>query len=194
MTTPRATADIGLVGLAVMGENLVLNMESHGFTVAVFNRTTSQGRRLPRRTRPRARRSSARTRVEELVGRLKRPAQDHDDGQGRASRWTRSSTNWSRCWSRATSSSTAATRTSPTRPAARKYLKDKGTPLHRHRRLRRRGRRAATGPSIMPGGNPGGLAAREADLPGHRRQGRRRHALLRLGRARRRRPLRQDGP
>ena len=42
MTTPRATADIGLIGLAVMGENLVLNMESHGFTVAVFNRTTSK--------------------------------------------------------------------------------------------------------------------------------------------------------
>lgn len=36
------SADIGLVGLAVMGENLVLNMESHGFTVAVFNRTTSR--------------------------------------------------------------------------------------------------------------------------------------------------------
>jgi len=35
-------ADIGLIGLAVMGENLVLNMESHGFTVAVFNRTTSK--------------------------------------------------------------------------------------------------------------------------------------------------------
>ena len=32
-------ADIGLIGLAVMGENLVLNMESRGFTVAVFNRT-----------------------------------------------------------------------------------------------------------------------------------------------------------
>src|SRR4030042_1202410 len=31
-------ADIGLIGLAVMGENLVLNMESHGFTVAVYNR------------------------------------------------------------------------------------------------------------------------------------------------------------
>src|SRR5262245_17931070 len=42
MTTSRATADIGLIGLAVMGENLVLNMESHGFTVAVFNRTTSK--------------------------------------------------------------------------------------------------------------------------------------------------------
>jgi 6-phosphogluconate dehydrogenase len=42
MTTPRAAADIGLIGLAVMGENLVLNMASHGFTVAVFNRTTSK--------------------------------------------------------------------------------------------------------------------------------------------------------
>src|SRR6266705_1139891 len=31
--------DIGLVGLAVMGENLVLNMESRGYQVAVFNRT-----------------------------------------------------------------------------------------------------------------------------------------------------------
>jgi len=37
-----ATADIGLIGLAVMGENLVLNMESHGYTVAVYNRTTSR--------------------------------------------------------------------------------------------------------------------------------------------------------
>ena len=36
------TADIGLIGLAVMGENLVLNMESHGFTVAVYNRTTAK--------------------------------------------------------------------------------------------------------------------------------------------------------
>ncbi|HEX4381859.1 MAG TPA: decarboxylating NADP(+)-dependent phosphogluconate dehydrogenase [Myxococcales bacterium] len=37
-----AEADIGLIGLAVMGENLVLNMEHHGFTVAVFNRTVSK--------------------------------------------------------------------------------------------------------------------------------------------------------
>ncbi len=35
-------ADIGLIGLAVMGENLVLNMESHGFTVAVYNRTVKK--------------------------------------------------------------------------------------------------------------------------------------------------------
>jgi 6-phosphogluconate dehydrogenase len=50
------SADIGLIGLAVMGENLILNMDSHGttfqpscfihcslgFTVACFNRTTSK--------------------------------------------------------------------------------------------------------------------------------------------------------
>jgi 6-phosphogluconate dehydrogenase len=35
-------ADIGLIGLAVMGENLVLNMESKGFAVAVYNRTVSK--------------------------------------------------------------------------------------------------------------------------------------------------------
>ena len=35
-------ADIGLIGLAVMGENITINMESKGFTVAVFNRTTSK--------------------------------------------------------------------------------------------------------------------------------------------------------
>ena len=50
--------DIGLVGLAVMGENLALNVESRGFKVAVFNRTvdkvdalagkTQSGARTPR--------------------------------------------------------------------------------------------------------------------------------------------------
>lgn len=38
----KAQADIGLIGLAVMGQNLVLNMNDHGFKVAVFNRTTSK--------------------------------------------------------------------------------------------------------------------------------------------------------
>ena len=37
----KKLADIGMIGLAVMGENLVMNMESKGYTVAVFNRTTS---------------------------------------------------------------------------------------------------------------------------------------------------------
>jgi len=38
----KQLSDIGLVGLAVMGENLVLNMESKGFTVTVFNRTVDK--------------------------------------------------------------------------------------------------------------------------------------------------------
>ncbi len=38
----KKLADIGLIGLAVMGENLVLNMESKGYTVAVFNRTVAK--------------------------------------------------------------------------------------------------------------------------------------------------------
>ena len=42
MNSTQTKCDIGLIGLAVMGENLVLNMESHGFKVAVFNRTVSK--------------------------------------------------------------------------------------------------------------------------------------------------------
>src|SRR3954465_1207307 len=38
----NANCDIGLIGLAVMGQNLVLNMNDHGYKVAVFNRTTSK--------------------------------------------------------------------------------------------------------------------------------------------------------
>ena len=38
---PSADCDIGLVGLAVMGENLALNIASRGFKIAVYNRTTS---------------------------------------------------------------------------------------------------------------------------------------------------------
>ena len=38
----QGTCDIGLIGLAVMGQNLVLNMNDHGYSVAVFNRTTSK--------------------------------------------------------------------------------------------------------------------------------------------------------
>jgi 6-phosphogluconate dehydrogenase len=38
----KASCDIGLIGLAVMGQNLVLNMNDHGYKVAVFNRTVSK--------------------------------------------------------------------------------------------------------------------------------------------------------
>src|ERR1700682_1128526 len=64
--------DIGLIGLAVMGENLVLNMESKGFFVALCNRTTevtdkfAAGRAKGKNIQP------TRT-MEEFVGALKRP-------------------------------------------------------------------------------------------------------------------------
>ncbi|RPI62777.1 MAG: decarboxylating NADP(+)-dependent phosphogluconate dehydrogenase [Planctomycetaceae bacterium] len=65
-------SDIGLIGLAVMGQNLVLNMADHGFNVAVYNRTTAkvdeflageaQGKTI----------QGAHS-IEQLVGQLKRP-------------------------------------------------------------------------------------------------------------------------
>ena len=36
------TADIALIGLAVMGQNLIMNMNDHGYTVVAYNRTTSK--------------------------------------------------------------------------------------------------------------------------------------------------------
>jgi 6-phosphogluconate dehydrogenase len=64
--------DIGLIGLGVMGENLVLNLESKGFSVAVFNRTTevtekfAEGRAKGKNIQPTGT-------MEEFVGALKKP-------------------------------------------------------------------------------------------------------------------------
>src|SRR5204863_6742097 len=64
--------DIGIIGLAVMGENLVLNMESKEFSVAVFNRTTevtekfASGRAKGKNIQP------TRT-MEEFVATLRKP-------------------------------------------------------------------------------------------------------------------------
>ncbi len=42
MAKSKTQSDVGLIGLAVMGQNLVLNMADHGYTVSVYNRTTSK--------------------------------------------------------------------------------------------------------------------------------------------------------
>jgi len=65
-------ADIGVVGLAVMGENLILNMESKGFTVACTNRTTSKVTEFTE-GRAKGKNILGAMSVEELVGLLKRP-------------------------------------------------------------------------------------------------------------------------
>src|SRR5437660_4520864 len=67
-----ATADIGLIGLAVMGENLVLNMESHGYTVAVYNRTLARVDDFLA-GRAKGKRIVGCHSVKELVAALKRP-------------------------------------------------------------------------------------------------------------------------
>jgi len=65
-------ADIGLIGLAVMGQNLVLNMNDHGFKVAVFNRTLSRVDEFLGQGAKGTRIQGARS-LAELVGLLKRP-------------------------------------------------------------------------------------------------------------------------
>ncbi len=64
--------DFGLIGLAVMGENLVLNIESHGFSVAVFNRTVSKVDRFME-GRAKGKNIKGCHSIEELANSLKRP-------------------------------------------------------------------------------------------------------------------------
>lgn len=65
-------ADIGLIGLAVMGENLVLNMESKGYTVAVYNRTVDKVDKFIT-GRGKAKNFIGAHSIEELVASLERP-------------------------------------------------------------------------------------------------------------------------
>jgi len=67
-----STYDIGLIGLAVMGENLVLNMERNGYSVAVFNRTISKVEDFIN-GRARGKNIKGCHSIEELVASLERP-------------------------------------------------------------------------------------------------------------------------
>ena len=67
-----AVADIGLIGLAVMGENLALNIADHGFKVAVYNRTTAVMTKFMARENPPGGLVACET-VKELVAAVKRP-------------------------------------------------------------------------------------------------------------------------
>jgi 6-phosphogluconate dehydrogenase len=69
---PTASCDIGLIGLAVMGQNLVLNMNDHGFKVAVFNRTVSKVDAFLANEAKGTKVVGAHS-MEELTGLLKRP-------------------------------------------------------------------------------------------------------------------------
>ena len=66
------TADIALIGLAVMGQNLILNMNDHGFTVVAYNRTTEKVDRFLANEAKGTRIIGAHS-IEEMVNHLKRP-------------------------------------------------------------------------------------------------------------------------
>src|SRR4051794_2670893 len=65
-------ADIAVIGLAVMGQNLILNMNDHGFTVVAFNRTVSKVDDFLNQEAKGTKVIGAHS-LEEMVGLLKRP-------------------------------------------------------------------------------------------------------------------------
>ena len=73
MTTGMATADVGLIGLGVMGRNLALNLADHARTVAVYNRTASTTERFVAAHPATPGGLVGCVTVEQLVGALKRP-------------------------------------------------------------------------------------------------------------------------
>jgi 6-phosphogluconate dehydrogenase len=67
------TADIALIGLAVMGQNLILNMNDHGYTVVAFNRTVSKVDEFLNDAAKGRKTIIGAHSIEEMVGLLKRP-------------------------------------------------------------------------------------------------------------------------
>ncbi|KAJ2541692.1 phosphogluconate dehydrogenase (decarboxylating) gnd1, partial [Coemansia sp. RSA 1933] len=70
--TTTAVADFGLIGLAVMGQNLILNINDHGFKVCAFNRTVSKVDEFLANEAKGTQIVGAHS-VEEFVAKLKRP-------------------------------------------------------------------------------------------------------------------------
>ena len=187
----KESCDIGLIGLAVMGQNLVLNMNDHGYRVAVFNRTVSKVDDFIHNEAAGTQVVGAHS-IEELVGALKKP------------RRVMLMVKAGRPMDQMIEQLAAAPGKGRHHHRRRQFALSGHQPphqgtgrkrdsLHRHRRFRRRGRRPLRA-LHHAWRESGSLAARQGDLPIDRRQGGRRHALLRLGGRKWRGPLRQDGP
>ena len=177
--------DFGLIGLAVMGENLALNVESRGYRIAVYNRTTEKVDESDRRPRG--------------GQELRRLPLDRGAWSTVSSGRERSC-----CWSKPGPAVDDLDRTADSAAGAgRRDHRRRQHALRRHRASdtstsKSKGllyvgtgvsggeEGALKGPSLMPGGSARRLADHQADLPGDRGQGRtqRRHSLLRMGRAR----------
>ena len=114
--------DIGLIGLAVMGENLVLNMESKGFLRRRFQSHDGSHGKIRRRIAPKEK-HPADAHDGRICRRSQTPAQSDDHGQSGRRPSTPSSANSLRCSRKATSLSTAETRFSPTPSGAARIWK-----------------------------------------------------------------------
>ena len=73
MPAPKKKSDIGLIGLAVMGQNLALNIADHGFRTSVFNRTTEKTVAFVKENPDTPGGLVGSATLEEFVGTLKRP-------------------------------------------------------------------------------------------------------------------------
>ncbi len=187
----RATAQIGVIGLAVMGRNLARNFARHGYTVALHNRSPSARATLVAAPRHR--------------GRV-RPG--HDARRSSSPAW--SGPGAIIIMVKAGAATDAGDRRARAAPrAGRHHRRRRQRPLPRHPPARGRAARdglhfvgagvsggeegALNGPSIMPGGPAESYAALGPILESIAAQVGRR-AVLHARRPRRRRPLRQDGP
>ena len=70
---PKAHSDIGLIGLAVMGQNLALNIADHGFQISVYNRTTETMEKFVRENQNTPGGVVGQPRLEDFVKSLARP-------------------------------------------------------------------------------------------------------------------------
>src|SRR5690242_15398783 len=120
-TDSRASADVGVIGLAVMGQNLALNMADHGYRVVVYNRTTAVVEKFVAGHMGTPDGLVGATRLPEFVAALKKPRARSSSSSRRGRRWTPSSSSSSARGSSLTISWwTAATVSGPTPFAARR--------------------------------------------------------------------------
>jgi 6-phosphogluconate dehydrogenase len=147
---PTANSDIGLIGLAVMGQNLALNIADHGFRISVFNRTTQTMEKFVAANPDTPGGLTGTKTLPEFVASLKRPRKMIILVKAGASTDAVIDSLF-RCWKKATLSSTAAMPSGPTPSAAKK-------PSAKGFRFIGSGvsggeEGARFGPSLMPGGD-----------------------------------------
>ena len=115
-------AQVGLVGLAVMGQNLALEHRAQRLPDRRLQSDRARGPRISSRGRPLASKFTGAVHARRVRRRDRPAAQDHPDGPGRQGRSTSRSPGSSRCWRTATSWPTPATRCSRTPSAAARSL------------------------------------------------------------------------